>query len=1319
MMPLRRPPDSTISVTTVLFALFLFAHLPFFADAQQQHSLRQNDAAYTQLQRGKSTWTEGKEDDNNNPINQRARRANHHQQQHHYNRNNNAAYRTTDVRALATFAPSGRLNHNGDVRASPAQSGTTTAGLSSRQPTRSLQDWEVEDIVLLATVDGMVYAKERKTGKHLWAFGMDRPMVETVYHQKDQTGQSGSEQSNPQDFYWIVEPSQDGALYGYTPGSPFGMQKLGLTVKQLVDELAPYAAEDPPVVYTGEKKTTLFTVNVQTGAITKTFSPSRPSMFEEEVCMQEDDLDTFDAATCLATGTFVLGRTDYTVVIQSSLTGRDICTIRYSEWVPNMRDRDLHSQYTSSKDNRYVYSLHDGRVFALDHFDGGYFEQKPRYQHKLESPVVRVFDVARPTESSTTDAPLVILPQPITPVSTEGQYPLDDPRIFVNCTAAGSWYALSETKYPHVTDGVQTAQAALDDWIYDLPHLAGSVDEQLKKALVGVHALSYAEVLPKEVPLITGPEDVPKTISGYPSLDNGYTQDTLLLPRTPQSKTNSFTQGLLGLIVIACLLALSYAGFTDRGFGRRKIKQFIQPLVDFTPEGPVEIKKQVEVLSDRLQTEAEGMPMDLPTTALETEPEVAQVEAEAGVTTQLEAQVDGQAESVGPQKLEEPTLELAPIDVQVEQLKELPEQLGGPEIEVARQEPVQEPVVIEAIDEISKTTEAESLMPAAEAIHSLPISEAAVQLSSTEDQGTNSVEAELTPLSASTAPIVSVVPEEPVVPTIPATSTPPPPPTTPTPKPKKKAHRGKRGGKKLKDDKESPDEAIEDVDAVGEGVTKVGDVVAVTPQAVYETDGRTNLNGLVFNENEAPIGSGSGGTLVYSGEWEGRPVAVKRMQHVHFELAQQEIEILGHSEEHPNVIRYKCTRQNKDFLFIGLELCQGSLYDLWGNGPGQMPLPDSRYGGLANDIGREPVKALKQLAEGMKYLHSFRIVHRDIKPQNILIAYAKNFSTSTYPRLVISDFGLCKVLPNDTSTLLGATIAAAGTHGWKAPELINQPVMSGSQNSASNSSLTGADGQGGTSLGVRRACDIFSLGCVFFYVLTHGQHPFEDPEGWSGLRERNIKLNRSNFEPIEMYGADTTDLIRWMLSPRPEDRPTAAQVLAHPFFWNAEDRLEFLSLASDRFDQEPRDGTSIVLDNLESRAEDIIPRINTSNLYSSIAAQHKRLPDGRLASEVPAALPDYNFLAVLDRKFTDTLGKQRKYNGAKLADLLRALRNKHHHWDDMPEDVKARVGEVPEGYLAYWEGKFPGLVVGVWRVARECGIGGERRFNRWFIGKGG
>lgn len=211
-----------------------------------------------------------------------------------------------------------------------------------------------------------------------------------------------------------------------------------------------------------------------------------------------------------------------------------------------------------------------------------------------------------------------------------------------------------------------------------------------------------------------------------------------------------------------------------------------------------------------------------------------------------------------------------------------------------------------------------------------------------------------------------------------------------------------------------------------------------------------------------------------------------------------------------------------------------------------------------------------------------------------------------------------------------------------------------------------------------------------------------------GIRERNIKANRCNMSELndrvpDDLVRDAEDLIGRMLMPRPEERPTATEVLLHPFFWSKEERLEFLSLASDRFDLEARDGTSFALAQLEVEAEAIIGKGPKSVTYS--ASQ----------SWDTVGMPgEPNFLAKLDQKFIDTLGKQRRYQGHKLVDLLRALRNKHHHWDDMPDDVKRRVGTLPEGYLHYWEERFPGLVVAVWKVAKKIGYSDDRRFARWF-----
>jgi serine/threonine-protein kinase/endoribonuclease IRE1 len=88
-----------------------------------------------------------------------------------------------------------------------------------------------------------------------------------------------------------------------------------------------------------------------------------------------------------------------------------------------------------------------------------------------------------------------------------------------------------------------------------------------------------------------------------------------------------------------------------------------------------------------------------------------------------------------------------------------------------------------------------------------------------------------------------------------------------------------------------------------------------------------------------------------------------------------------------------------------------------------------------------------------------------------------------------------------------------------------------------------------------------------------------------------------------------------------------------------------------------------------------------------------------------------DFLRKLDKKFIDTLGKQRKYTGDRMLDLLRALRNKRNHYADMPEDVKAKVGDLPAGYLRYWTDRFPRLLMSCYKAVRECQLETDPRFQ--------
>lgn len=108
--------------------------------------------------------------------------------------------------------------------------------------------------------------------------------------------------------------------------------------------------------------------------------------------------------------------------------------------------------------------------------------------------------------------------------------------------------------------------------------------------------------------------------------------------------------------------------------------------------------------------------------------------------------------------------------------------------------------------------------------------------------------------------------------------------------------------------------------------------------------------------------------------------------------------------------------------------------------------------------------------------------------------------------MLISDFGLAKRVPVDQSSY-GATLATpstttmmpSGTPGWRAPEVL---MRKGSESDASDSQdeagweivgegglARGAGVKKATSTRLTSAVDVFALGCVFYWVLTSGDHP--------------------------------------------------------------------------------------------------------------------------------------------------------------------------------------------------------------------------------------
>jgi len=293
------------------------------------------------------------------------------------------------------------------------------------------------------------------------------------------------------------------------------------------------------------------------------------------------------------------------------------------------------------------------------------------------------------------------------------------------------------------------------------------------------------------------------------------------------------------------------------------------------------------------------------------------------------------------------------------------------------------------------------------------------------------------------------------------------------------------------------------------------------------------------------VGSGSQGTFVYEGTWEGIRVAVKRMQIENFDLAEKEIDHLRESDEHPNIVRYYTNKRSDKFIYIALELCPATLEQVIVHGNKE---PFSHLVGP----NLQKQYALSQIASGLQFLHSLKIVHRDLKPQNILVAPPKLRSApmgsvlwrhykQDQTRCLISDFGLCKKLEPDHSTFQAQSTMAAGTSGWRAPEVLRgveyerkglqkDPMSVLSDPTTTNPSDSGTDRR------ITRAVDIFSMGCLFYYVLTDGEHPFGS---LTYLRDGRIMDNQFDLSALDCStndGVEARDLISRMISPNPADR---------------------------------------------------------------------------------------------------------------------------------------------------------------------------------------
>lgn len=221
--------------------------------------------------------------------------------------------------------------------------------------------------------------------------------------------------------------------------------------------------------------------------------------------------------------------------------------------------------------------------------------------------------------------------------------------------------------------------------------------------------------------------------------------------------------------------------------------------------------------------------------------------------------------------------------------------------------------------------------------------------------------------------------------------------------------------------------------------------------------------------------------------------------------------ILAHLD-HPHIVKvFECFVESRS-LYIVLELCRGG--ELF-----EHIMREARRTGRGFDErrGRE---TFRQMLYAVCYLHSCRIIHRDIKTENFLVL--GEMGTPQLSVVKLCDFGTAIQLLGN-----GRPMEKVGSPSYMAPEIYDKR-------------------------GASVNADAWSLG-VTLYVLLTGSNPFK-PTGRESAREVERRIRIGNYDKFHMgwqqMSGDPQDLINRFIVPDETKRLTCADAVWHSWLLN-------------------------------------------------------------------------------------------------------------------------------------------------------------------------
>ena len=284
---------------------------------------------------------------------------------------------------------------------------------------------------------------------------------------------------------------------------------------------------------------------------------------------------------------------------------------------------------------------------------------------------------------------------------------------------------------------------------------------------------------------------------------------------------------------------------------------------------------------------------------------------------------------------------------------------------------------------------------------------------------------------------------------------------------------------------------------------------------LYNLFGKIKIKSYSIDQREV-LGSGAFGVVFKGSDAKTNAIAAKRIDgNDHPRILTQELNKFVQLD-HPNVMKILDVEKSDNIVWMMMPFCG---------------LGDLNHFYRERDVPYEVnVNIMKQIASGIKYLHSEDIIHRDIKPGNILVA-------SGIPlRLVLADFDFSKCLDPEVETSL--MTSNVGTLAFKAPEFFQRTSPG--------------------KIEYHRNVDIYAAGLTFLAILQAEkgkkmlipriETPMEDSElhvpSIGQLISERVKYK---VPELSIVKAEGLRCLKWLISRmtcvNPEDRLTAWKVL--------------------------------------------------------------------------------------------------------------------------------------------------------------------------------